>query len=425
MWGALIAYLRIYMHFWNYSVMVLVIDSQIAGISGDMLLSSLVHLGASKSKVIDGVMVSQNYLHHSKIKKIDFKKVNKHGVQATSLVLNLDEHHHERKGVEIMDCITKTAKKAGLSEKAAEFATRSIRTLIEAESKIHGVPKDSVHFHEASSIDTVIDIVGSAIALDDLKYLDQEIVATPVAVGSGTVTFSHGTVSNPAGAILEIFKKSKMAIRGSNVREELTTPTGASMLVNLAGRCSEFYPMMNIKSIGYGAGQKNFEGFSNVLKVIHGEPLGGLDLDRVVIIETNIDDVSGEVLAHTVDKLMDAGAKDVTIIPAITKKGRPSHIVTVMCDSESASRLGDMLVSETGTLGMRIRTSDRLVVPRQIITMKVRLRSKEYAIRCKVAGAHKQFKVEYDDIKAISAKLSLTFKQTEELIKAEVKKQLK
>lgn len=406
--------------------MVLVIDSQIAGISGDMLLSSLVHLGASKSKVIDGVMTSQNYLHHSKIKKIDFKKVNKHGVQATSLVLNLDEHHHERKGVEIMDCITKTSKKVGLSERASEFAANSISTLIEAESKIHGVPRNSVHFHEASSIDTVIDIVGCAIALDDLRYMEDEIVATPVAVGSGTVTFSHGTVSNPAGAILEIFKKSKMAICGSMIQEELTTPTGASMLVNLADRCSEFYPMMNVKSIGYGAGQKDLEGFSNVLKLVHGQPLGGLGSDRVVILETNVDDVSGEVLAHTVDMLMGAGAKDVTIIPTITKKGRPSHIISIMCDSESASHLSNMLISETGTLGIRIRTSDRLVVSRQVITMKVRLRNKEFAVRCKIAkGAHKQFKVEYDDIKAISAKLSLTFKQTEELIKAEVTKLLK
>lgn len=408
--------------------MVLVIDPQIAGISGDMMLSSLVHLGANKSKIINGVSASQNFLHGSKIKKIDFKKINKHGIQATSLILQLDEHHHERKGLEIQNCIKKTADKIGLSESAKTFATNSIVTLIKAESKIHGVPLDSVHFHEASSIDTVIDIVGTAIALDDLHYFDQEIITTPVSVGSGTVTFSHGIVSNPAGAILEIFDKSKIIISGSNVKDELTTPTGASILVNLADKCSEFYPMMKVKSIGYGAGQKNFEGFSNVLKIIHGESSKNTMLDSVTILETNVDDISGEVLAHVIDKIMANGAKDVSVIQTITKKGRPSHIISVICDSDSVNQLLNLLVSETETLGVRIRTSDRFIVPRQIVSMKVRINNKIFTLRCKVANTnsdHKQFKVEYDDIKSISEKLSLSFKQTEELIKTEVKKQLK
>ncbi|QLH08395.1 nickel pincer cofactor biosynthesis protein LarC [Candidatus Nitrosotenuis sp. DW1] len=407
--------------------MVLIIDPQIAGISGDMMLSSLVHLGANKSKIISGVSASQNFLQGSKIKKIDFKKVNKHGIQAMSLVLQIGEHSHERKGIEIQNCIKKTADKIGLSESAKTFAANSIATLIKAESKIHGVPTDSVHFHEASSIDTVIDIVGTAIALDDLNCFDEEIITTPVSVGSGTVTFSHGTVSNPAGAILEIFDKSKILISGSNVKDELTTPTGASILVNLADRCSEFYPMMNIKSIGYGAGQKNFDGFSNVLKIIRGESAKNTKLDSVTILETNVDDISGEVLAHVIDKIMANGAKDVSVIQTITKKGRPSHMISVICDSDSVSQLLNLLVSETGTLGVRIRTSDRFLVPRQIITMKVKINNKIFTLRCKVAStdSHKQFKVEYDDIKSISEKLALSFKQTEELIKAEVKKQLK
>ena len=407
--------------------MVLVIDPQVAGTSGDMILSSLVHLGASKSKIISGVNASQNFLRGSKIKKIDFKKVNKHGIVATSLVLQLEEHQHERKGIEIQNCIKKTADKIGLSESAKTFATDSIATLIKAESKIHGVPIDSVHFHEASSIDTVIDIVGTAIALDDLRCFDQEIITTPVSVGSGTVTFSHGVVSNPTSAVLGIFEKSKIMISGSSVRDELTTPTGASILVNLADKCSEFYPMMKVKSIGYGAGQKNFEGFSNVLKIVQGEPSKSTSLDSVTILETNVDDISGEVLAHVIDKIMANGAKDVSVIQTITKKGRPSHMISVICDSDSVNRLLNLLVSETGTLGVRIRTSDRFLVPRQIVTLKVKINNKTFALRCKVADTnsdHRQFKVEYDDIRSISEKLSLPFKQTEELIKAEVKKQL-
>ncbi|MGQ0771848.1 MAG: nickel pincer cofactor biosynthesis protein LarC [Nitrososphaerota archaeon] len=404
--------------------MVLVIDPQIAGISGDMLVSSLVHLGAKKSKIIDGVMVSQNYLRGSSIKKIDFRKVDKHGINATSLYLKLDDLHHERKGVEIQNCIAKTAQKIGLSEKAIEFAKKSIETLISAESKIHGVPRNSVHFHEAASIDTVIDIIGTAIALDDLECFDEQILTMPVAVGNGTVTFSHGTVSNPAGAILGIFEKSGILIRGSKANGELTTPTGASMLVNLADRCVDFYPMMDIQGVGYGAGQKNFEGFSNVLKMVRGKTTAALESDSVSILETNVDDVSGEVLAHVVDKIMASGAKDIHVIPTITKKGRPSHMISIICDSNSINKILDVLISETGTLGVRIRSSDRLIVPRKILKIKVRINNKNFAVRCKVSGK-KQFKVEYDDIKSVAERLSLTFRQTEELIKAQVARQLK
>ena len=220
--------------------MVLVIDAQVAGISGDMLLSSLIDIGANKTKVIDGVHSVENYLKDSKIQKLDFNKVVKHGIEATHLVLDTREGHHERKGVEIQQCVLSVSDKIGLSEQAKVFAKESIRSLLYAESRIHGEPLESVHFHEASSIDTVIDIIGSAIALDDLDSFSDEIISTPVAVGGGKLNFSHGTVSNPASAILEIFRDSNIIIQGGQVQEELTTPTGASLLVNLFDRCSEF-----------------------------------------------------------------------------------------------------------------------------------------------------------------------------------------
>lgn len=246
----------------------------------------------------------------------------------------------------------------------------------------------------------------------------------PVAVGNGTVTFSHGMVSNPAGAILGIFEKSGILIRGSKANDELTTPTGASMLVSLADRCVDFYPMMDVRGIGYGAGQKNFEGFSNVLKVVRGKTAATLESDSVSILETNVDDVSGEVLAHVVDKVMASGAKDIHVIPTITKKGRPSHMVSIICDSSSVNKVLDVLISETGTLGVRIRSSDRLIVPRKILKIKIRINNKDFTVRCKVSGK-KQFKVEYDDIKSVAERLSLTFRQTEELIRAQVARQLK
>lgn len=407
--------------------MVIVIDPQIAGISGDMLLSSLVHIGANQSKIIDSAHASTDFLKGSTIKKMSFEKVDKNGTEATELFLDIHQENSERKAIEIQECIMRTTDKIGLSQKAKLFSNESIKTLMRAESKIHGKPIESIHFHEASSIDTVIDIVGVAIALDDLNYFDDEIITSPVAVGGGQVTFSHGTMSNPASAILEIFRNSDITITGGQVKEEITTPTGASLLVNLVSGCSEFYPSMKVKSIGYGAGKKNFGGFSNVLKIVQGEKLLGFNRDSVQILETNIDDVPGEVLGHLIEKIMKNDAKDVTISHAITKKGRPTNLVSVICDSTNMNKILDTLISETGTLGVRVRTSDRIIVPRVTVSVPIAIQDKNFTIRCKMAknkGIVKNFKIESDDLKLVADSLSLSFKETDELIRNQIKHKL-
>lgn len=407
--------------------MVLVIDARVAGISGDMLLSSLVNMGANKSKITDGSYSIEEFLKGSKITKMNFEKTVKYGTEATYLVLETSENYHERKGIDIQECILSTLDKLGLSEKAKVFAKESIRSLLHAESNIHGEPLESVHFHEASSIDTAIDIIGAAIALDDLKLFSDEIISTPVAVGGGTLTFSHGTVSNPASAILEIFRGSDIAICGGQVKEELTTPTGASLLVNLVDRCSEFYPTMKIKSIGYGAGSKDFDGFPNVLKIVKGEPIEEFQLDTIQVLETNLDDVSGETIGHMIDRLIANGAKDVTVTSGITKKGRPTNLVSIICDSSSTNTLINTLVSETGTLGVRVRSSSRYLVPRVIVSVPILVQGRNFTVRCKIVKHEetiKHFKVESDDIKTISDSLSLSFKATSDLISSEVKRRL-
>ena len=177
---------QIFMHFYHFIDMVLFIDCQVAGISGDMILSSLVDLGANKSKIIDGLKESAKFLSGSTIKKLDFIIIQKNGKSATQLVLEIDENIHERKGTEIKNCIKSASEKLGLSKSAKEFAENSINTLINAESIVHGEPESSVHFHEASSIDTVVDIIGTAIALDDLHLFDEDIFCSHVAIGGGT-----------------------------------------------------------------------------------------------------------------------------------------------------------------------------------------------------------------------------------------------
>ena len=407
--------------------MVLVIDSQIAGISGDMLLSSLVNMGANKSKIIDRVYTAEEYLNGSKILKLDFEKIIKHGTSATHLVLETDEKYHERKGIEIQECILSMSDKIGLSEKAKVFAHESVKSLLYAEAKIHGEPLGSVHFHEASSIDTVIDIVGTAIALDDLNLFAEKIIATPVAVGGGNLEFSHGITSNPASAILEIFRDSNIAIVGGQAREEMTTPTGASLLVNLADECVEFYPGMKIEAIGYGAGNKDFDRFPNILKIVKGHSIDEFQSDTIQVLETNLDDVSGEVIGYMIDKLMINGAKDVTVTNGITKKGRPTNLVSIICDSSTIDNLINILVLETGTLGVRVRSSNRYIVPRTIVTIPIAIHGKNFSIRCKIAKNNdsiRHFKVESDDIKLVADSLLLPFRQVQDLINEEVKHRL-
>jgi uncharacterized protein (TIGR00299 family) protein len=403
--------------------MVVVIDPQIAGISGDMLLCSLVDLGADKNKIIDGVKQSEKFLSNSSIKKIDFQKIPKHGIQAVQLILEIEEDVHERKGSEIKKAITDSIQAIGLSEKAKIFSESCINTLISSESKIHEIPEDSVHLHEASSIDTLVDIVGITIALEDLGLFDEKFLCLPISVGGGSVTFSHGTMSNPASAILEIFKNSNLIIKGNSTNEELTTPTGACILVNLANNSVEYYPSMKIISIGYGAGKKDFETFSNVLKIVRGSE-NNFDIDSVKILETNVDDVSGEILGNIIEKIMDKGAKDVSIYHGITKKGRPTNLVSVICSDENVEEIVDILVLETGTLGIRISESNRFTVPRTIHTVSLTLNGKSFQVNYKKSTfkGKTDFKIEFDDLKNVSNTIDKSIKATESLLRKEIEK---
>jgi hypothetical protein len=184
---------------------------------------------------------------------------------------------------------------------------------------------------------------------------------------------------------------------------------------------------MKIDSIGYGAGMKNFDGFSNVLRVVKGEKTKNFDHDVVQILETNVDDVSGEVLGNMIDKIMENGAKDITITQGISKKGRPTNLISVICDLKSMNTLLELLISETGTLGVRRRSSERYVVPRTILTVPIKLNEKIFKIRCKITRENniiKNFKIESDDIKKISDSINQSFKKTEELIRLAVNEKI-
>ena len=414
--------------------MVVVIDPQIAGVSGDMLLCSLVDMGADRDRIIDCIRRSEKFFPGRPITRIGFERIQKHRIMSTRLVLETGgdadaagHPGHGRKGSEIKGAIAEAVREIGLSDRARALAVSCIDRLILSESRVHGIPEDSVQFHEASGIDTLVDIVGVAVAMDDLGLFDEEVVCMPVAVGSGSVTFSHGTMSNPAGAILEIFKGSDLAIRGSPADGELATPTGACILRCIATRSAEHYPPMRIASVGYGAGRRDFEAFANVLKVVRGpEYATGADVtgtDHVKMLETNVDDVSGEILGDLIEKAMAGGAKDVSVYPGITKKGRPTSLVRVMCDDGLVDAMIGMLVRETGTLGVRICDSERLVVPRSVHSAVLALGGSDgLVVRYKRSyfGGESHYKIEFDDLKRASAVLGKPIRTTEPLLRREI-----
>ncbi len=408
---------------------VAILDSQVAGIAGDMLMSSLVDAGASKTKVIEAIFACSNFLKDSMIINAHFAKVVSHSFAATQLQMNSKDEVFTRKGTEMYSALARCCDSVGLESRAKTFALDSLKMLISAEATIHGQNFDNVHLHEASSIDTLADLVGCATALQDLQLLDARIYSTKVAIGGGLLSFSHGTISNPASAILEIFKNKRFVLVGGPAEDELTTPTGAAMLVNLVQGSVNYYPSIAPEKIGYGAGIKKFEGFPNVVRVVIGTSgtVYETTKDIVYVVETNIDDASGELVGNVIEQLSDI-AKDVTVISGTTKKNRPTYLIKIISESTQLNNVLELLFNESGTLGARVQEVERIVLPRDIVTMSVNINGNVLDVRVKIvkdsSGRITNVKPEFEDIKVIATKCQIPVKKAMDQVKAEVIKKL-
>jgi hypothetical protein len=406
-----------------------IVDCQVAGIAGDMLMSSLVDAGASKRKVVDAIYACQDSLKGSKIAKVDFVKVVLHGFSAIQLKMKYTDSVRERKGAEMHHSLARCCDSLGLEQRAKTFALESLKTIISAEAKIHGEKFDSVHLHEASSIDTLADLVGCATALQDLRLFDGKIYSTKVAVGGGLLKFSHGIVSNPASAILEIFKNRQFVLVGGQAEDELTTPTGAAMLINLSQGSVNYYPGIAPEKIGYGAGTKKFEGFANMVRVLVGTPgiIAETTKDTVCVVETNIDDASGELVGNLVERLSEV-SKDVTVISGTTKKSRPTYLIRIISENAQLNNVLEVLFSESGTLGARVQEVERYVLPRAILTIPVDVNGSTFNVHVKVAkdsaGRMTNAKPEFEDVKIIAARCKMPVKRAMELVNAQVIKNI-
>jgi uncharacterized protein (TIGR00299 family) protein len=388
---------------------ILVIDPNASGIAGDMLLGALLDLGANVERVISAIKFLEapefGYQHID----IAIDEVMRGEFRATQIDVT-STAATKRHGAELVEIVEKAAKGIYMTQAARDFASKVIRTIIEVEAELHKSSFEDAHLHEVALIDTAAEIIGCAVALDDLHLFEEgaKVYSTPVAVGGGVFKFSHGIVSAPAPATLAILQGKQFLFHGGPIEKELATPTGTSLLVNLAEPVS-FYPSLKPLKVGYGAGTKEYPELPSVLRLTLGEASdAGLTRDEIVVLETNVDDVSGEVLGYTVDRLLSEGAKDVSIIPATTKKSRPSHIIKVVADQKDTSHLSEVLIAETGTLGVRVYYCERHIINRELLMVELQVLGSKETVRVKVSKNAKgeviRFKPEFEDLKALAEK---------------------
>jgi uncharacterized protein (TIGR00299 family) protein len=312
----------------------------ISGISGDMTLGALVDCGIELAALQAGI----DSLGFSNI-RLTVEEVKRHGFRALKVKVQHEPEHAHRHLHHITEKIDASSV---LTPPQRDLAKRIFTCIGEAEAKVHGTTIRKVHFHEVGAVDSIADIVGCAVGLSMLGV--DRIVCSPVPTGTGHIEIEHGRVTVPAPATAEILKGVPLA--ASSVPFELTTPTGAAIVKTVA---DEFGPLpaMTIETIGFGAGDRDLKEQPNVVRLIIGHAAGEMASDVIWVLETNLDDISGEVIGHTTAKLFEAGALDVYTTSIQMKKNRPGVLLSVLAPAEMVAKVEKIIFRETSTLGIR------------------------------------------------------------------------
>ena len=384
-----------------------------SGASGDMILGSLVDLGVQESKIGDAIAVFDL--------ELEVKEVKKRGIVAKKV-----EFKHEGKDyaasegqVRSYKDIVRQIEQSGLSNEIIQNSLNVFERIATAEAKVHGEQKEKVPFHELGALDTMGDVVGSVVALLDLH--PDIILSTPISVGSGFVEAEHGLLPVPAPATVEILKHTSLLYQGGPIASasELLTPTGAAILAHFVHRSEPFLPQMRIEQSGYGAGSKDLP-LPNVVRVSFGE-IVDLLRDEVEVLETNVDNVTGEVVGNLIEVLMADGAKDVAVIPALMKKGRTGYIIKVITAPHDAARIAYRIMEETGSLGVRVmQVKHRFVADREEKKVKVRIKGVEKEIGVKIGKDAKgnvlSVAAEFEDVKRVARELKMPLKEVTKIV---------
>jgi uncharacterized protein (TIGR00299 family) protein len=329
-----------------------------SGISGDMTLAALLDAGVDAEKVRAGIASLGLPI------QIEIERVKKGGFASTYARVEAPEETSHRFLPEIEEILAR----GRLTPKQRDLASRIFRRLAEAEAAVHGTTIDKVHFHEVGALDSIADIVGSAIALDLLGA--QRFTSGPVATGTGMVKCAHGLMPIPTPATAELLKG--VPLRASSIKAELTTPTGAAILTTIVDEWID-QPAMTIERIGHGAGKRELIEQPNLLRLFVGTASEGTqypgESDRVWVLETNLDDLPAEVIGYCYDRLFEAGALDVFTTPIFMKKNRPGVLLTVLAPEANLAVMEDILFRETTTLGIRRHLAERHKLQRRARTV--------------------------------------------------------
>jgi len=355
-----------------------------SGISGDMTLGAFLDAGLSMqvlSRELKRLKLGRYELRKSRVKRGALV-----GTKFDCIVKGHGHHHRTLGG------ILKLIDRSSLNKSVKNRAAAMFENLGRAEAKIHGIRRpSSVSFHEVGDIDSIVDIVGVSVAMDEMGIDDA--AASIVNMGTGFACTAHGAIPLPGPAAVELLKGAPVRI--CDIDGELVTPTGAAILKTLVKSYGSM-PVMKISTTGYGAGSKDFRRAPNMLRVLIGDSPPGNARDRVTAIETNIDDMNPQFFEYVFERLFDAGALDVYITDILMKKSRPGFKLTVLCEQDKIDKLCGILFRETTSIGVRFLEYDRFKLKRKIVNAKTRFGQ----VRVKVSKGPDGIRVvspEYDD----------------------------
>lgn len=403
----------------------MVVDCSVSGVSGDMLLAALLDVGADKEVVKRAIERVPKFLDGCKEITFKLEEVYVDELKAKRVKIVAKDVVNSRSAVTLIDAVKECVSDLNLSNDAANIAINAIELLARAEANVHDEPIESVRLHELGMADTVADIIGVAAALDSLNLRREMIATTRLAVGGGVLKLSHGIFPAPAPVTLELLKVSGIPFSGGPIEGELATPTGVALLASMSSRVIQVYPPMSVEKIGYGAGSILHDGNPSVLRLLLGqeqETRG--NVEEIMLLETNVDDVSGESLAYVADKLLSEGALDVNIIQAIGKKGRPTSILRVLSKKGHEANFARTMMQELGTLGVRFLTVGRFVAMREESLVDVRIAGRIFKVRVKRSflpgGEPLTLKPEFEDLRTIARETGLTIREVENAVKKQI-----
>ena len=380
-----------------------------SGISGDMTLGALIDLGAETAE-IESAVRSMGLPKLS----IRSKDVQKCGFRAVSVQIDHPPEHAHRHLHHITEMIDSASE---IETDAKELAKRIFLHVAIAEAKVHGTTLEKVHFHEVGAIDSIADIVGTAVAICHLRI--KSATASHVPTGTGSINIDHGNVAVPAPATAEILRG--IPIAPTSIAKELTTPTGAAILKEL---CHDFGPIpaMTIDAIGYGAGTRDLPNQPNLLRLMMGTRSEHEESsvhahthhDTVVVLETNLDDATGEQIADCADRLMNAGALDVTQTPCMMKKGRTGIVLTVITRNDQIAAMEEIIFRHTSSIGIRRHVADRDILPREAVTIDTPM-GKIAAKSVTLPGGKERIKVEDTEARRMATEFSLSTQEIQRI----------